>query len=76
LLDDLREGVNLALSKGKESVAEWTGCNQCCGSGSASKLKAGPDPDLDLHQSDKLDPEPHPHQFADDKPKCIEYELI
>jgi hypothetical protein len=21
----------------------------------------------------KLDPEPDPHQFADDKPKCIEY---
>jgi hypothetical protein len=42
----------------------------------------GPDPDP--HQSDKLveDPDPHqsekldpdPHQFADDKPKCIEYE--
>ncbi len=27
----------------------------------------------DLHQSDKLDPDPDPHQFADDKPKCMEY---
>jgi hypothetical protein len=33
---------------------------------------------LDPHQSDQLDPEPDPdpHQFADDKPKCTEYELI
>jgi hypothetical protein len=40
----------------------------------------------DPHQSDKLDPDPHqsdklksdldPHQFADDKPKRIEYEPI
>jgi hypothetical protein len=32
--------------------------------------------DPDPHQSDKLDPEtvPDPHQFADDKPKCMEYE--
>jgi hypothetical protein len=30
------------------------------------------------HKSDKLDPEPDPdpHQFADDKPKCMEYEHI
>ncbi len=29
-------------------------------------------------QRDKLDPEPDPdlHQFADDKPKCMEYEPI
>ncbi len=45
-----------------------------------------PDPDLnrkkviswiwnpDPHDSDKLDPDPH--QFADDKPKCMEYEPI
>jgi hypothetical protein len=26
------------------------------------------------HQSDKLDPDPH--QFADNKPKCMEYEPI
>jgi hypothetical protein len=30
--------------------------------------------DPDPHQSDKLDPDPH--QFADDKPKCKEYEPI
>jgi hypothetical protein len=29
-----------------------------------------------LIQSYKLDPEPDPHQFADDKPKCMEYEPI
>jgi hypothetical protein len=29
--------------------------------------------DPDPNQSDKLDPEPDPHQFADEKPKCIEY---
>ncbi len=23
-----------------------------------------------------MDPEPDPHQFADDKPKCMEYETI
>ncbi len=36
------------------------------------------DPDPDPHQSDKLDPDtdPHPHKFADEKPKCIEYEPI
>jgi hypothetical protein len=30
------------------------------------------------HQNYKLDPEPDPdpHQFADDKPKCMEYEPI
>jgi hypothetical protein len=32
------------------------------------------DPDRDPHQSDKVDLEPHPHQFADDKPKCMDYE--
>jgi hypothetical protein len=31
------------------------------------------DPHPDQQQSDKLDPEPDPHQFADDKPKCMEY---
>jgi hypothetical protein len=35
-----------------------------------------PHPDPDPHQSDKLDPEPDPHQFADNKPKCMEYEPI
>jgi hypothetical protein len=37
------------------------------------------DPHPDPHQSDKLDPEPIrilPHQFADDKPKGMEYEAI
>jgi hypothetical protein len=34
------------------------------------------DPDPDPHLSDKLDPDPDPHQFADDKPKCMEYEPI
>jgi hypothetical protein len=35
-------------------------------------LDLHPDP----HQKDKLDPEPDPdpYQFADDKPKCMEYE--
>ncbi len=35
-------------------------------------------PDPDPFQSDKLDlePDPDPHQFADDKPKCMKYELI
>jgi hypothetical protein len=35
-----------------------------------------PDTHLDPYQSDKLDPEPDPdpHQFADDKPKRMEYE--
>ncbi len=34
------------------------------------------DPDTypDPHQSDKQDPDLH--QFADDKPKCMEYESI
>jgi hypothetical protein len=38
--------------------------------------KKNQDPHLDPHQSDKLDPEPDPdlHQFADDKPKCMEYD--
>jgi hypothetical protein len=33
---------------------------------------------LDPHQSERLDPEPDPdpHQFADDKPKRMEYEPI
>jgi hypothetical protein len=35
-----------------------------------------PHPDPHLHQSEKLDPEPDPHKFADDKPKCMEYEPI
>jgi hypothetical protein len=32
--------------------------------------------DKDPHKKDMLDPEldPDPHQFADDKPKCMEYE--
>jgi hypothetical protein len=44
------------------------------GSGSASNKNQDPDP----HQNDKLDPEPDPdmHQFADDKPKCMEYKPI
>jgi hypothetical protein len=29
-----------------------------------------------LIKSDKLDPDPDPHQFADDKPKCMEYEYL
>jgi hypothetical protein len=29
---------------------------------------------MDPQKSDKLDPDPH--QFADDKPKCMEYEPI
>jgi hypothetical protein len=39
---------------------------------SASNKIQDPDP----HPGDKLDPEPDPHQFADDKPKCMEYEPI
>jgi hypothetical protein len=31
-------------------------------------------PERDLHRSDKLDPDSH--QFAEDKPKCMEYERI
>ncbi len=31
---------------------------------------------MDPHQSDMLDLETDPHQFADDKPKCIDYETI
>jgi hypothetical protein len=34
------------------------------------RIKKQPDP----HQSDKLDPDPH--HFADDNPKCMEYEPI
>ncbi len=41
-------------------------------SGSASTSNKNPDP----HQSDNLYPEPDPHQWADDKPKCKEYEPI
>ncbi len=33
-------------------------------------------PDPDPRQSHRLDSDPHPHQFADDKPKCTEYETI
>jgi hypothetical protein len=42
------------------------------GSGSESHQSDQLDPDPDPHDSDKLDPDPY--QFADDKPKCIEYE--
>jgi hypothetical protein len=43
---------------------------------------ADPDPhqrdklDPDPYQSDKTDPDPYldPHEFADEKPKCLEYE--
>jgi hypothetical protein len=35
------------------------------------KMK-NPHPDT----SDNLDLKPDPHQFADDKPKCVEYEPI
>ncbi len=41
-------------------------------SGSASAANKYPDP----HQTDKLDPDPDPHQFADAKPKCMQYEPI
>jgi hypothetical protein len=40
------------------------------GSASSSNKNQDPDP----HQRDKLDLDPDPHQFADDKPKCMEYE--
>jgi hypothetical protein len=33
-----------------------------------------PHPDPHPHHSDKLNPDPH--QFADDKPKCMEYKPI
>jgi hypothetical protein len=36
------------------------------------RTNKNPDP----HQSDKLEPDPDPHQFADDKPKCMEYEPV
>jgi hypothetical protein len=43
----------------------------------AHKIERGyPDPHPDPHQSDKLDPDPYPYQFADNKPKCMEYEPI
>jgi hypothetical protein len=29
-----------------------------------------------IRSEDKLDPDLDPHQFADDKPKCMEYEPI
>jgi hypothetical protein len=47
-------------------------------SGSASNKNQNPNPHPDTHESDKQDPEadPDPHQFADDKPKCMEYEPI
>ncbi len=48
--------------------------NQCCGSASGSASNKNPDPDPDTHRSDKL--EPDPHQFANEKPKCMEYEPI
>jgi hypothetical protein len=41
------------------------------GSASGSVLK-----NIGIRIRGKLDPEPDPHQFADDKPKCMEYELI
>jgi hypothetical protein len=33
-------------------------------------------PHPDTQQIDKLDPDPDPQQFADDKPKRMEYEPI
>jgi hypothetical protein len=42
----------------------------------ASNKKQDPDQHPDPHKSDKLDPDPDPHQFADDKPKIMEYEPI
>jgi hypothetical protein len=54
--------------------------HQCYESGSASRsaFASNKNQDPDPHRSDMLDPEsdPHPHQFADDKPKRLEYELI
>ncbi len=43
-------------------------------SASVNNQDADPHP----HQSVKLDPvpDPNPHHFADDKPKCMEYEPI
>ncbi len=40
--------------------------------------KLDPDVHPDPHQSNELDADadPDPHQFADDKPKCTEYEPI
>ncbi len=31
------------------------------------------EPHSDPHQSDKMDQDTDPHQFADDKPKCMDY---
>jgi hypothetical protein len=42
------------------------------GTGSASGSNKNPDPHSDPHKSDKM----YPHQFADDKPKCMDYEPI
>jgi hypothetical protein len=39
-----------------------------------SASNKNPDPHPDLQYRDKLDPDPH--QFADDKPKWMEYEPI
>ncbi len=55
--------------------------------GSASNWKVGSGSGSESHKSDQLDPDPDPHensdkldpapyQFADDKPKCMEYEPI
>jgi hypothetical protein len=46
--------------------------------GSASNKNQDLDLHPDPHQSDKLVPalDPDPLQFADDKPKCMEYEPI
>jgi hypothetical protein len=44
------------------------------GYASAINKNQDPNPHPDPHQSDKLDPDLH--QFADDKPKCMEYEPI
>ncbi len=54
--------------------ASGSASESASGSASASNKNQDPDP----HQSDKLDPEPdpEPHQFADEKPKRMEYEPI
>ncbi len=64
----------------KKNYRYYTLIRQCCGSG----IRMDPhqierkDPYPDPHQSDKLDPDPDPDplQFADDKPKCMEFEPI
>jgi hypothetical protein len=38
--------------------------------------KLDPDRHPDPHQSDKLNTNPDPNQFADDKPKLMEYEAF